>query len=178
MAAAHPAATLGNNGNYYLDTATGNVYLKASGAWSIVYSPAIAALPTTGGTMTGILAFSATPGYGSGDVVEFPNGWSIKDVTSGNFQISASSGSISAINLTYNGSTECDVVVQNGCVNVSQATFGYQVSGVKVVGAQQAHIAHDVLGRCQPGHRQRHPHRARSPRPRRQLRIQNEKFKI
>jgi len=141
-----PASTLGNNGNYYLDAATGNIYLKASGSWSIIYSPTIAALPTTGGTMTGILAFSATPGYGSGDVVQFPNGWSIRNVTSGNFQISANSGALAALNLNYNGSSECDLVVQNGTINVTQSSFGYQVAGIKVVGAQQAHIAHDASG--------------------------------
>lgn len=39
-----PAVTLGSNGNYYLDTATGNVYLKSAGAWSIIYSPSTSLL--------------------------------------------------------------------------------------------------------------------------------------
>jgi hypothetical protein len=34
-----PAASLGSNGAYYLDVSTGNVYLKSSGAWAIIYSP-------------------------------------------------------------------------------------------------------------------------------------------
>jgi hypothetical protein len=34
-----PATSLGSNGAYYLDTATGNVYLKSSGSWAIIYSP-------------------------------------------------------------------------------------------------------------------------------------------
>lgn len=43
-----PSSGLGANGNYYLDTSTGNVYLKSSGTWSIIYSPT--ASPLTTGT--------------------------------------------------------------------------------------------------------------------------------
>lgn len=34
-----PSSTLGYSGNYYLDTATGNVYLKGSSTWALIYNP-------------------------------------------------------------------------------------------------------------------------------------------
>ena len=57
-----PAGGLGNNGDYYLDDATGNVYLKTSGAWAItanIMGPAglgggtITQIDTTGPGITG-----------------------------------------------------------------------------------------------------------------------------
>jgi hypothetical protein len=55
-----PGSGRGANGSYYIDTATGNLYLKTSGAWAVIYSPTVStALPTAGGTMTGALTFNS-----------------------------------------------------------------------------------------------------------------------
>ncbi len=55
-----PSGGVGANGNYYLDDATGNIYLKTSGTWSVIFSPFTTALPGGGGTLTGNLTVSGT----------------------------------------------------------------------------------------------------------------------
>jgi hypothetical protein len=45
-----PASGLGANGNWYLDVATGNVYLKTSGSWAVIYSPAAPTYAAPGGS--------------------------------------------------------------------------------------------------------------------------------
>jgi hypothetical protein len=136
-----PASTLGNNGDYYLDTATGNVYLKTSGAWGAIYSPAIAALSTTGGTMTGGLTFS-----GVANAINFGNG----------MYFNVTAGATNALQLyTRSGASEALSIVDTGSAitfNVLNATlaltggYGITIAGTQVVGAQQAHITHDASG--------------------------------
>jgi hypothetical protein len=57
-----PASTLGNNGDYYLNTSTGSIYQKSSGAWAVIFSY----LSGSGGTMTGPLIVK-----GNGSAVGF-----------------------------------------------------------------------------------------------------------
>ncbi len=42
-----PSSTLGNNGDYYLNTANGNIYQKSAGSWSVLYS-----YPSSSGGLT------------------------------------------------------------------------------------------------------------------------------
>ena len=72
-----PGGTLGVNGNYYLDTATGNIWQKASGTWSILWS-----LASSGLTFTADITFadslSATLFWGNGWVTQQTSGtWSV-----------------------------------------------------------------------------------------------------
>lgn len=49
-----PSPSTGNNGDYYLDDSTGNVYTKASGAWGLVFSFS----SSSGGAPTTVPAFT------------------------------------------------------------------------------------------------------------------------
>lgn len=60
-AAGAPGAGLGNDGDYYINTTTGDIYLKTTGTWSIIVTHG---LSTAGGTLTGPLQFSGTGQYG------------------------------------------------------------------------------------------------------------------
>jgi hypothetical protein len=51
-----PASTLGVNGNYYMDTAGDNIYLKTAGTWSIVFT----------GSSSGSITVTANQLIGSG----------------------------------------------------------------------------------------------------------------
>jgi hypothetical protein len=60
-AAGAPGAGLGNNGDYYINTTSGDIYLKSSGTWSVIVAHGV---KSSGDTMTGPLQFSGTGQYG------------------------------------------------------------------------------------------------------------------
>ena len=97
-----PASSLGGNGDYYLDTASGNVSLKTTGAWAVIYSPTIAALPTTGGTMTGALTFA--------NGVAHPIGWATECISRQRFERLAGHLEL----YTSNGSSQAFTVNETG----------------------------------------------------------------
>jgi len=53
-----PSASLGVNGNYYLDTATGDVYFKEDDAWSVVMN-IVGADGADGTSITTVISSSA-----------------------------------------------------------------------------------------------------------------------
>ncbi len=55
-----PSSTLGNNGDYYLNTANGNIYQKSAGSWSVIYS-----YPSSSGGLTVPFAQTITMGTAS-----------------------------------------------------------------------------------------------------------------
>jgi hypothetical protein len=55
-----PSSGLGANGNWYLDVATGNIWLKTSGTWAIIYSPPSGTYFTVGGAAKIIDSISLT----------------------------------------------------------------------------------------------------------------------
>ncbi len=52
-----PSGGLGTDGNYYINTTTGDIYLKTGGTWAVIV---FHGLSSAGGTMTGPLSFSGT----------------------------------------------------------------------------------------------------------------------
>jgi hypothetical protein len=64
-----PASTIGNNGDYYLNTANGSICQKASGAWAVIFSYANTLNGTTGGTI-GPSATIELVGSSTGGVAE------------------------------------------------------------------------------------------------------------
>ncbi len=128
-----PGAGVGANGNYYLNTTNGDVYLKASGSWAIAYSPSTAALPTAGGTMSGPISFgsSVSPAINFGSAV-----YAFFSGTTWGMQMR--SGGYNGFTITDNGSS-FDLSVPNGNVQIGSG-FGLQVNGIQVVTSQQAAI--------------------------------------
>ncbi len=64
-----PASSLGNNGDYYLNTANGSIYLKSSGSWAVIYSG--------GATLTS--ALNLTPLLNP--AINFGNNWTFNALT-------------------------------------------------------------------------------------------------
>jgi hypothetical protein len=64
-----PASTLGNNGDYYLNTANGNIYLKSSGSWAVIYA--------NGATLGGALTLSPL----LNPAINFGNNWTFNALT-------------------------------------------------------------------------------------------------
>lgn len=60
-AAGAPSGGTGNDGDYYINTTTGDIYLKTTGSWNIIVAHGV---KSSGDTMTGPLQFSGTGHYG------------------------------------------------------------------------------------------------------------------
>ncbi len=60
-AAGAPGGGLGNDGDYYINTTTGDIHLKTTGSWNIIVAHGV---KSSGDTMTGPLQFSGTGQYG------------------------------------------------------------------------------------------------------------------
>lgn len=95
-----PSATIGNNGDYYLNTTNGSIYQKSSGAWSVIYA--------YGATLGGKLTFSPllTPS------IDFGNSWTINQIASN--VMTWNWGVVQALTLSEASPTEVDVTVLNG----------------------------------------------------------------
>jgi hypothetical protein len=61
-----PVSSIGNNGDYYLNTANGSWYQKSAGAWSVIFSYGNILNTTLGGTITGNIVVNggAVIGFG------------------------------------------------------------------------------------------------------------------
>jgi hypothetical protein len=68
-----PASTLGNNGDYYLNTANGSIYLKSSGSWAVIYA--------NGATLGGTLTFTPL----LNPAINFGNNWTFNALTATTF---------------------------------------------------------------------------------------------
>jgi len=60
-AAGAPGGGLGNDGDYYINTTTGDIYLRTSGSWAVIVAHGV---KSSGDAMTGVLQFSGTGHYG------------------------------------------------------------------------------------------------------------------
>ena len=86
-----PANTLGQNGDLYVDTATGNVYIKAVGAWALQFD-----LTTIEGSQVFMIdiAANATPAAGSTTLQRGGTIPAAADILPGSVAIDASDGRI------------------------------------------------------------------------------------
>lgn len=130
-----PSSGIGSNGSYYLDTATGNIYMKSSGSWSLIYSLAgTGALPLAGGTMTGQITFS----NGIGVIVGWGYGWTTACTSTILSFTSPSASATVSILPSVTTPPHYDLGVNNGGLFCSDALT---IAGNQVVASRQASIA-------------------------------------
>jgi hypothetical protein len=110
-----PASSLGNNGDYYLNTANGSIYQKSSGAWAVIYA--------NGATLGSTLTFTPL----LNPAINFGNSWTINAISAS--QMSWNFGSTQGLLFTEVSPSQVDVLVENGVL------WAYQ--GIKDSSARQ-----------------------------------------
>ncbi len=122
-----PSSGLGVNGNYYIDSSGGDIYLKTAGSWSVLV--AISGLPLSGGTMTGQIVFQA--GIGSPQIV-----WLDSDAWDIDIRDLGDPGAVN-FNIANNGNRIL-VAQRDGNVNVYAGRL--QIQGTNVLNTQLSTI--------------------------------------
>jgi hypothetical protein len=120
-----PASTLGNNGDYYLNTANGSIYLKSSGSWAVIYA--------NGATLGGALTFTPL----LNPAINFGNNWTFNALTATTFSWQLGVEQIffftQIVGGLRNGYVDC--YMQNGRFYAYQGIF--DSGGNQLITAQQ-----------------------------------------
>jgi hypothetical protein len=132
-----PSGGAGNNGDYYLDTASQDISLKSGGSWAVAVSHG---LPLSGGTMTGTLTFTS----GLNPAINFNPGYSLR-VWNSDLNIGFKAGTDE---LAYAG---FDTVPTNGYgwhvpIGALFCRDGLVVNGTLCLTGQGGAIANDASG--------------------------------
>ncbi|HXC98801.1 MAG TPA: hypothetical protein VN048_05625 [Verrucomicrobiae bacterium] len=130
-----PASSLGNNGDYYINTANGSIYQKASGSWAVIYSY----LSGSGGTVSGTLEvtgiFKVDNGPGTGGLAVINSSGTVTMQFNQHTRIAFTGGGTDPIfgQTTLNGTTA--VSVSSTTVDINSTVLVFNTLGAGTVGS-------------------------------------------